>query len=444
MHKLLSKQNILIAVCTAVNIPGTATAAVCGSAVQELNCNPSTLSSESWLPQVKNLLETVLPGASIAEMKSGQLQIQLNSLAYLLTPVQVTQADANTPAGISLTNSGLLNLTTKELQTITFAAGVQNSEVLSQFLSNANLAITQTDVTTGTLQVNRGKEGTYFVLRPDFSSEPANLSNTPGFYLMPYPSRKIANINAAYLIFKDSNGQLRQQVLPPMPADWQSLSQALAQLGFKAVSLQYDGIINATADNGKTYHALMDYAVIPGLSVASQVKFEASPNDANQDGVPNLTVVYPNGDRQDLILLPEETAVFTLRSAGDVAQADTFLAAHDQPVTLEVDFDDDHYSGSDITLANFTAGDKLRFNTADGIVKPCVDGQHSATANQYMSNLHTAQFQRSDRIIHAGSKAEITLVSSELNLQKAELHSNSLHIHLSGGIKNNNLQFEFF
>lgn len=444
MHKLLNKQNILIAVCTAVSIPGNATVAGCESAVQGLNCNPLTKSSETWLPQVENLLQTLLPGVSIIETSSGQLQIQINALTYLLTPVQVVQDDAKTPVGISLTSSGLLNLTTKELQTFTFAAGVQGFEALSQFLAQENLAIVKNDENTGTLRLKRGQGETNFVLRPDFSSGPATLGNTPGFYLMPYLAKKIANINSAYLIFKDSNGQLRQQVLPPMPADWENLSQSLTQLGFTAISLQYDGIINATASDGKTYHAMMDYAVSPGNSVASQVIFEASPLDVNQDGIADLTVVYPNGDRQALLLLPDETAVFTLKSSADVAKADAFLAAHDEPVSLEVDFDDEHYSGNDITLANFTPGDKLRFNTADGIVKPGVDVQHSATANQYMSSLHTAQFQRSDRIIHAGSKAEITLISSALDIQKAELTSNSLQIHLSGGIKNNNLQFEFF
>ncbi|MEQ1637698.1 MAG: hypothetical protein ABL903_13515 [Methylococcales bacterium] len=350
----------------------------------------------------------------------------------------------HTPKSVDFINKGFITLKTATQQVITLDVEVQSAQAFEQTLSGISLGTDSSNTLTSPLRINSRQAGTYNILRPELSSEPATLANTPGLYLLPYLPQKMAQINAAYFIFKDANGQLKQRALPPIPADWDSLSSALKKLNFSNIALQPNGTITATANNGKILSAIADYKVIQGQSVANEATFDTGIGDVNSDGADDVSIIYPNGDRQTLVLQPFFGAAFVLKSAADAAGADAYLAATIESAVIEVDLSSNEYTGADITLNNFSSGDKIRFNLADGIVTPGAGAQHSATANQYFSNLNTANAQHSDAIIHAGDSSVITLMSSMLDIQHASTEVNSLHINLTGGIKNKNLFFEFF
>ncbi len=54
----------------------------------------------------------------------------------------------------------------------------------------------------------------------------------------------------------------------------------------------------------------MDYSVYQGTGVASAVTFDTTIGDVNQDGVPDINVIYANGDRQALIVPSSNAAAF--------------------------------------------------------------------------------------------------------------------------------------
>lgn len=353
-------------------------------------------------------------------------------------------AATHVPKSFGFINNGAITLYNAEQETIILDAEVADAQSLEQLLSGISLGTYNVNALTSPLRINTREPNAYFALRPDLASEPVTLTNTPGLYLLPYLSQHLANINAAYFIFTDSNNQLKQRVLSPMPADWDSLSNALKTLNFSNVVLQPNGIINATASTGKIYQALMSYVVVPGKPIANQLSFDTTVGDVNNDALPDVSIIYANGDRQALIVQPDYASAFVLKSSADLANADAYLLATTQPAVIEIDLSANEYNGAELSLANFSPGDKIRFNLMDGIVKPGAETQHSATANQYFSNLNTVNAQRSDAIIHDGSKSVITLMSNEVDIKNATTQSNTLHINLTGGINNKKLLFEFF
>jgi len=103
-------------------------------------------------------------------------------------------------------------------------------------------------------------------------------------------------------IFRDDTGTKRQQWLYPAPK-----GRFLANLfqnmpGTQSVSLNNDGTILVTQENGKKIHGLLAYQWKGGTPTGSMQFAQSS--DMNGDGLSDYLITYENGETQIMYQLP--------------------------------------------------------------------------------------------------------------------------------------------
>ncbi len=267
---------------------------------------------------VKNLLQQIqaLPlfsGVTLTQTSSGTLTVTMGNDVYALAPVKVFKT-ASEPAGVSFTPDGQVKIVTAAQRRILLNPSVQDTPALTQALLTSGLFIRAVNAGNGDLSVlpvasqlidlpgnTEQPVAPSLVARPALKSEPATLGKTPGLYMAPYLPQTVANVTVGYLLFKDSKGQLRQQALLPVAADWASVRQALDAMHFTDVTLQTDGVIKVVDSKGNVQQALMAYQVTPGTLNTTPATFTMIA-DVNNDGQIDAQVNYPNGTKQPLVL----------------------------------------------------------------------------------------------------------------------------------------------
>lgn len=376
-------------------------------------------------------------------LKNRHLLLLLSIVSGAPMPTWGTASTAPVTKRLSFIDASQIALSTAEPALVSLEVDAADALLFEQTLTQISLGTDNTNAQTTPLRLNNLSANSYFTFRPAVANEPVAFVNKPGLFLLPFLTGQLAHVSIAAFIFTEANGQLKQRSLPPVPADWESLKKELERLQFSHVSLQTNGVIAATGTDGKNYQALMDYSVSKGDSTANALTFTPT-SDVNRDGFTDINVNYPNGDRQTLMLFPRYAKTFVLKSAADAAAADAYLLANTDPAVVEIDLSSNEYKGDDITLKNFAPGDKIRFSLQDGVVNTGDGVQNSSSANEYFSSLSTDNAQLTDLIIHDGLQSVITLTSHVVDVKQASTQENSLHINLTGGIKNKDILFEFF
>lgn len=373
-------------------------------------------------------------------LKNRYLLLLLSIVSSASTLTWGAASTAPVTKRLSFIDASQIALSTAEPELIPLEVDAADALLFEQTLTQISLG---TNIQTAPLRLNNLSANAYFSFSPATANEPVALINKPGLFLLPFLTGQLAHVSVAAFIFTEANGQLKQRSLPPVPADWESLKKELERLQFSHVSLQSNGVIAATGTDGKNYQALMDYSVNKGNSTANALTFTPT-SDVNRDGFADINVNYPNGDRQTLMLFPRYAKAFVLKSTADATAADAYLLATTDPAVVEIDLSSNEYKGDDITLKNFAPGDKIRFSLQDGVVNTGDGVQNAATANEYFSSLSTDNIQLTDLIIHEGAQSVITLTSHAVDVKQASTQESSLHINLTGGIKNKDILFEFF
>lgn len=239
-----------------------------------------------------------------------QKTIKNNYLLLLLSIASCTPMitwglalDVVTPKRLSFIDLSQIALTTAEPDLIPLDVNAADALLFEQTLTQISAGTYSASTPSSPLRLHNITVNSYFTFSPATVNEPVSIINKPGLFLLPYLTGQLANARIAAFIYTEANGQLKQRSLPPMPTDWASLNKTLERLKFSNISLQTNGIITATSADGKINQALMDYSVSPSNNVTDAVTF-APANDINNDGVADITVIYPNGDHQTLMLFP--------------------------------------------------------------------------------------------------------------------------------------------
>ena len=243
------------------------------------------------------------------------MQVTLGQQRYALLPVSVLKTASDAAPGIHVTNTGLVEMITAQQRSIHFTATPASLQALQTALTPMGMQLNPARPGFGGLSIpaNNG----YYSLRPDSVSysvsslaalqqqaQGQTLSRLPGIVFLPYLEPDIQHLVSAYLIYADSEQRLWQQALPPVPADWDSLRQSLEANGYSEVQLHSNGVISGFKA-GKRYRGIMDYAVKPGGAKESQLRFDAKVGDVNGDGNADMTVIFPSGEMQNLLLFPD-------------------------------------------------------------------------------------------------------------------------------------------
>lgn len=235
------------------------------------------------------------------DLVNGNVELRQGDTVIAVTPVGMEQAAVDAPAGITIDPDGMVHVTTAQGQRVHFHAAVQDMDAFVSGLDeNGNLQSLEVDDDGQMRAYYQNLPNAYHVGRADFTSNVlADPSIPDGVHSAStiYPS--LGDVGVV-LVFTEDDVK-RWQWIWPAPADREALA-VLAEndnsLG--AVTLHYDdagnpaGTIGFTL-NGQAHLATLDYLVRTGDPTGA--------TEISQTETGEYEIVYPNGDRQGLILL---------------------------------------------------------------------------------------------------------------------------------------------
>jgi len=169
---------------------------------------------------------------------------------------------------------------------------IQVPKALLTALAEQNLFISRVDY-MGNLQV-KGTETDQFwySARPDTATEVVEDEAETGLFLR--------TPTAAFLVYTDEDGQKREQLFYPVPADMLALLQSAQQ-----VDLTTAGVLRFNL-NGTRYEGLLDYLVMQGEATNNGILVEEIA-DTNGDSLEDFLITYPNGAQQVLWRLAQSS-----------------------------------------------------------------------------------------------------------------------------------------
>ena len=246
------------------------------------------------LPELRN------NGLAYTQTATGTLILVTGSEHIVLTPVSVTQAKAEQLTGIVQHPDGSVSFITESRREIVAQPAVEDVAALQTELQKLGLNTMQMDA-EGTLKMPVNNQ-MYYVARPDKISNVASAFEPLGLLFTASPWLK--NNSLAVLHFMETEGILRrQQLLYPTAAHPSELWQALRGIpGASAVTFNNNGTVMVKV-NRQTYTAVFDYGVQPGA--ANHVPQMLFIPDQNGDGTEDIRMIYTNGDRQIMYLVPQ-------------------------------------------------------------------------------------------------------------------------------------------
>jgi|GEM_PF-3090333 len=291
---------------TGINLAGLfSTLSIDETGAQALLLNRSVLVGRETLLEAINQLPLLRDnGLAFVQLSSGGLLLQIGDLALHSLPVRVTQEAPGFVPGIELLANGRVQCITADGQRLIAQPALQMPNVLTGLLQPLQLAM-QADsagnlsVTTADSSVGR------LLLRPDWLITAPSTAETAPLLVLPtqLAGVTVPGFNWLALLFDDTMGQRRQQVLYSAPADaaaWQTLA---SQAQLTEFNINYNGTLSFKVDT-VLYQALFDYSILPGTGTAAVGLTLAPLADANGDGMDDFLVSYPNGEQQKLFFLP--------------------------------------------------------------------------------------------------------------------------------------------
>ncbi|WP_198284585.1 beta-propeller fold lactonase family protein [Beggiatoa alba] len=286
---------------------------VTGSEVVDLSTDivagTDLLSAINALPDLQNY------GFVFTQTATGLMILPIGTDHIVVMPVSVTQANANQTAGITLNVDGSATIVTATRRVIVVQPAVEDSSALRTALGRLGVA-TYEYLMDGTLYMPIDSTA-YFKARPALVT---NLSSgTTGliFQASPYAS------NVLTTLFK--YGAVRQQYLYGTPVDRSQLNNVLQDIpNVQLVQLNENGT-GLVQIGSRTYIVVFDYIVRKGTpSSITQLQIVA---DQNGDGSDDALVVYTNGDRQIIYVIPQPDVAEDIQAIPAVKNANYLVSS---------------------------------------------------------------------------------------------------------------------
>ena len=121
-------------------------------------------------------------------------------------------------------------------------------------------------------------------------------------------STRWSKITVALFVFLDRHGIKRQQVIYPTLANEALFTSELGPTDSNADDVQYqatEGTMSFTLQ-GRAYSGFLDYHVVEGEKPSSGVVEFAPTDDLNDDGIPDIQIIYPDGQQQSMYVTEED------------------------------------------------------------------------------------------------------------------------------------------
>jgi len=236
--------------------------------------------------------------------ETNNLELALGKHSFEFKPVQVTQAPKGTEAGIYLSKDGTVELVTESGQLVTLQAEPKRLKEMVRTLKKLGIEITRGAYGAIRFTLDSQQRTTtsiWFSARAAINSSPVTDSEETRTGMISLPSSQLKNSAILAQQFYEDE-VLYRQYLYPAPADWDSLKNTL-NLVFDSINIDLEGYISLPLAD-KTYKALMDYSVISGDTNSRGELYFDTPGDKNNDGIIDYEVIYENGERQIIFILP--------------------------------------------------------------------------------------------------------------------------------------------
>jgi hypothetical protein len=244
------------------------------------------LSAINELPELKDNAWALNQDA-----KLSHLALSIDKLRFAVLPVSIKKAAA--PKGLKIQSAQRVLFTTDTGLDVVTVPALQAPKALLSALAAFELS-EFTVQTNGNLQVP-ATDGNWFSARPDWLATELGPDATMGFKTGESPYKK--GFMSVSIVFTDSEGKTREQFIPPAVAHPETL-----RLLAKEVSVEAGGLVSFKLGS-QAYNGVVDYQVTQGdESMTGALQVEPIP-DANGDGIGDVVLVYPNGERQTLFVI---------------------------------------------------------------------------------------------------------------------------------------------
>lgn len=286
---------------------------------------PSPLAADTAMIDLINQLDLVFDGRFnfTQDATSGVLTSSVDGESILaLHPVRVETPLTNELPGLHLSDAGEVRIVTGGGLAVVCLPASGNLSALYAAIADAGLAEVIVNahgdasipVNAGSAPLEPNDQGELvipyawferFMVRPALSDDPAAEGAVAGIEATPHPTIH-GLIQLAHRFQTESDGMREQQLYPAL-ADWSAVHEKALQIGgYQRLIQQLDGTITAWINFASATY-LPDYRIERGPPPAStQLEFLPQP-DLNGDGIEDLLVSYPNGDRQRIYRLSSST-----------------------------------------------------------------------------------------------------------------------------------------
>jgi trimeric autotransporter adhesin len=242
--------------------------------------------------EIQGISAVQAAGYNVSEESTGGIRLEQGDKRIVMNSTEVIELESSEPTGMTInpdgsgefiTENGLKILTQPKMQDLAGLESVFKTYGVStiQVENNGNLSLAVTDNLS-------------FSLRPGLESTPAWSGMALGLHTQPTTLPGVLTFN---LVFKDENGNLRQQNLYPAPRHPQKLYNYFANLpGIESVIFNNNG--GFTISGGDiTFRGIFDAAVTSGHPVTGNIQMTLEA-DTNEDGFEEVGIVYETGEKQ--------------------------------------------------------------------------------------------------------------------------------------------------
>lgn len=280
-----------------------------GREVVMLGGDVLTGQTQSLIRAIQLLDDYEPAGNSISQnAETGELVITMADSRSVLVPVSVQQAAADESPGTYVNENGDVVFVTGTRRVVLSYPALASQPALMDALAELGLTLGFNERANLQVQPGNGMQGVqalsavdvYYSARPGLLVSPAPAGAQAGMVEQPAPG--LGHVTQVSLIFAGDNGELLQQDLVPVPADWLALRQALLALdAVTAATIDEHGVITALVD-GESVTAVMDYTVYRDAAPPGSAVQILEAGDITGNGAPDFEVIYTNGDTQYLFL----------------------------------------------------------------------------------------------------------------------------------------------
>jgi len=285
------------------------------------------------LEQINRIPGLAQAGLTIAQSAQNLLTATYQNLLFSVIPITVTQTSAD--PGVTLNSDGSVLFVTETRRAVLAQPAAHRLNKLRELLQSLGITSIDAVADSGNYSIAVSPQ-----IRWVFRADPTAAPAPAGMPALSDSAAPLANRRHVIWTVADSDTCAStvcahsQTLYPASPAPASLLAVLRAIPGARNVQLHYNGTVSLTV--GVTqYRGLLEYEIMAGTNPGGVTQM-LDAADRNSDGEEDFWIVYPNGDRQGLLLFPPEDLLQELQAIPAVRQLGLQITAATEPGALYI------------------------------------------------------------------------------------------------------------